>query len=99
MENRLLWIMSIRKMANRFMVGVQKNFFGSSILKRFFLIVGVPLGGIGAGTIGRGFKGEFCRYQLIPGMYQYNTIDANQFIVTIKDGKETIFQSTLSTFT
>lgn len=61
-------------------------------------IYGVPLGGIGAGTIGRGFKGEFCRYQLIPGMYQYGTVDANQFIVTIKDGKETIFQSTLSTF-
>lgn len=30
-------------------------------------IYGVPLGGIGAGTIGRGFRGEFTRFQMIPG--------------------------------
>ncbi|RZC10206.1 GBA2 N domain containing protein [Asbolus verrucosus] len=59
----------------------------------------VPIGGIGCGTIGRGYRGEFCRFQLKPGLYEYNTVDANQFIVTIKDGHhETIFHSLLSTF-
>ncbi|XP_014087566.1 non-lysosomal glucosylceramidase isoform X1 [Bactrocera oleae] len=60
-------------------------------------IYGVPLGGIGGGTIGRGFAGEFCRFQMRPGMYEYNVVQANQFIVTIKDAKNcTIFQSLLS---
>ncbi|XP_066245267.1 non-lysosomal glucosylceramidase [Euwallacea similis] len=60
---------------------------------------GVPIGGIGSGTIGRGFKGEFCRFQLRPNACEYNTVDANQFIVTIKDkNQETIFQSCLSTY-
>lgn len=35
------------------------------------------MGGLGSGTIGRGFKGEFCRYQLVPGLYEYQTVDAN----------------------
>ncbi|KAK4884164.1 hypothetical protein RN001_000435 [Aquatica leii] len=62
-------------------------------------IYGVPIGGIGGGSIGRGFRGEFCRYQLIPGEYEYNTVEANQFIVTIKDtSNNTLFQSLLSTF-
>lgn len=58
---------------------------------------GVPLGGIGGGTIGRGYAGEFCRFQMRPGMYEYHTVQANQFIVTIKDVKgDTIYQSLLS---
>ncbi|KAF2897843.1 hypothetical protein ILUMI_08327 [Ignelater luminosus] len=62
-------------------------------------IYGVPIGGIGTGSIGRGFRGEFCRYQLKPGVYEYNTVDANQFIITIKDGAgTTILQSVLSTY-
>lgn len=61
--------------------------------------VGVPIGGIGSGTIGRGYKGEFCRYQLRPDICEYNTVEANQFIVTIKNKEqETIFQSCLSTY-
>uniref|UniRef100_A0A336KNI8 CSON012927 protein n=1 Tax=Culicoides sonorensis TaxID=179676 RepID=A0A336KNI8_CULSO len=60
-------------------------------------IYGVPLGGIGCGTIGRGFAGEFCRFQMKPGLYEYNTVHADQFIVTIKDENDaTIFQSLLS---
>lgn len=59
---------------------------------------GVPLGGIGGGTIGRGFSGEFCRYQMRPGLYEYNTVHANQFIVNIRNENDaTIFQSLLST--
>ncbi|KAL3286494.1 hypothetical protein HHI36_000999 [Cryptolaemus montrouzieri] len=62
-------------------------------------IYGVPIGGIGSGTIGRGYRGEFCRFQLKPGLYEWNTVDANQFIVTIKDEhQKTIFHSLLSTF-
>lgn len=92
--------MFIHKMDNRSMVRGVSTIFWCHLVDacKINFLLGVPLGGIGAGTIGRGFKGEFCRYQLIPGMYQYKTVDANQFIVTIKDGKETIFQSTLSTF-
>jgi non-lysosomal glucosylceramidase len=40
-------------------------------------LLGVPLGGLGCGTIGRGFKGEFCRYQLVPGLYEFQTVEAN----------------------
>ncbi|KAK7582522.1 hypothetical protein V9T40_013967 [Parthenolecanium corni] len=58
---------------------------------------GVPLGGIGGGTIGRGFRGEFCRFQLKPGVYEYNVIDANQFIVTIRNSAHmTVYQNVLS---
>ncbi|XP_037772896.1 non-lysosomal glucosylceramidase-like [Penaeus monodon] len=58
---------------------------------------GVPLGGIGSGTIGRGFRGEFCRYQMVPGIYEYHTVMANQFIVTIRDPKgNTLYQKVLS---
>lgn len=60
-------------------------------------IYGVPIGGIGSGTIGRGFSGEFCRFQLRPGIYEYNTVAADQFIVTVKNGDNvTLFQSLLS---
>lgn len=60
---------------------------------------GVPIGGIGSGTIGRGFAGEFCRFQMRPGIYEYNVVHANQFIITIRDANgKTIFQSLLSTY-
>ncbi|GBP80065.1 Non-lysosomal glucosylceramidase [Eumeta japonica] len=60
---------------------------------------GCPIGGIGGGTIGRGFKGEFCRFQLCPGIYEYITIPECQFIVNIRNAdNKTIFQSVLSTY-
>lgn len=60
---------------------------------------GVPIGGIGSGTIGRGWAGEFCRFQMRPGIYEYNVVHANQFIVTIRDASDkTIFHSLLSTY-
>lgn len=40
--------------------------------------IGVPLGGIGCGSIGRGWKGDFNRWQLTPGMYSYDAVHANQ---------------------
>ncbi|KAG8228817.1 hypothetical protein J437_LFUL008313 [Ladona fulva] len=61
------------------------------------MLTGVPIGGIGSGTIGRGFKGEFCRYQMLPGLYSYHVVDANQFIVTIRDiSGNTLYQQVLS---
>ena len=42
------------------------------------MLLGVPIGGIGSGTIGRGYCGEFCRFQMIPGMYRHNIVNANQ---------------------
>lgn len=39
---------------------------------------GCPLGGIGGGTITRGWRGEFCRWQLNPGIYHYETVITNQ---------------------
>lgn len=62
-------------------------------------IYGAPIGGIGSGTIGRGYAGEFSRFQLRPGIYEHNTVHVNQFIVTIKDENDvTIFQSLLSSY-
>ncbi|XP_076828718.1 non-lysosomal glucosylceramidase [Brachyhypopomus gauderio] len=60
-------------------------------------IYGVPLGGIGGGTITRGWKGEFCRWQLNPGMYHYKTVIADQFTVCLRRGDQTLYQQVLST--
>lgn len=46
-----------------------------------FFTAGVPLGGIGCGSIGRGWKGEFNRWQLTPGMYNYTYVEANQVTI------------------
>ncbi|XP_032399988.1 non-lysosomal glucosylceramidase [Etheostoma spectabile] len=59
-------------------------------------IYGAPLGGIGGGTITRGWKGEFCRWQLNPGMYHYKTVTANQFTVCLRRGGQTVYQQVLS---
>ncbi|KAE8706408.1 hydrolase family protein [Hibiscus syriacus] len=40
---------------------------------------GVPLGGIGAGSIGRGYRGEFQRFKLFPTICEEGPILANQF--------------------
>ncbi|KAH3838447.1 non-lysosomal glucosylceramidase-like [Dreissena polymorpha] len=57
---------------------------------------GCPIGGIGSGSIGRGYRGEFCRFQMVPGMYEYHTVQADAFLVTIiKEGK-TVYQKVLT---
>ncbi len=40
---------------------------------------GVPLGGLGGGTITRGCRGDFNRWQLKPGDYAYRKVVADQF--------------------
>ena len=58
-----------------------QQIYGEKILKgetnAHLSLSGVPMGGLGCGTIGRGFKGEFCRYQLVPGLYECHTVEAN----------------------
>jgi len=56
---------------------------------------GAPCGGLGGGTIGRGFRGEFCRFQMTPGIYEYHSVPADQFIVSIHCGEESVYQSVL----
>lgn len=47
-------------------------------------IHGVPLGGMGGGSITRGWQGDFTRWQMRPGMYTYNTVDADQFSLRVQ---------------
>lgn len=58
-------------------------------------IYGAPIGGIGCGTIGRGYRGEFCRFQLVPGYYDHTTVVADQFIVCIRKKNVTVHQQVL----
>ncbi|KAL5702713.1 glucosylceramidase [Ranunculus cassubicifolius] len=44
---------------------------------------GVPLGGMGSGSISRGFRGEFRKLQIIPGLNEPSPILANQFSIFI----------------
>uniref|UniRef100_A0A672RRE4 Non-lysosomal glucosylceramidase n=1 Tax=Sinocyclocheilus grahami TaxID=75366 RepID=A0A672RRE4_SINGR len=60
-------------------------------------IYGAPLGGIGGGSITRGWRGDFCRWQLNPGMYHYKTVIANQFTVCLRRCGQTVYQQVLST--
>lgn len=48
------------------------------------MFVGAPIGGIGCGTMGRGYRGEFARFQMVPGIYDHTVIQANQVLVAHK---------------
>jgi len=47
---------------------------------------GVPLGGLGAGSIGRTHRGDFARWHLDPGRHRFETIAASQFSVFVERG-------------
>ncbi|XP_062109105.1 uncharacterized protein LOC133819784 [Humulus lupulus] len=48
---------------------------------------GVPLGGMGSGSISRGFRGEFRQFQIVPGICEGSPVMANQFSIFIsRDG-------------
>jgi non-lysosomal glucosylceramidase len=48
---------------------------------------GLPLGGMGAGSIGRTYRGDFARWHLEIGKHRFETIFANQFSIFVsKDG-------------
>ncbi|KAH9322345.1 hypothetical protein KI387_016984, partial [Taxus chinensis] len=56
---------------------------------------GVPLGGMGAGSIGRGYRGEFQRWQLIPGSCYEAPVLGNQFSVFVSRQGEKKYASVL----
>ncbi|XP_042010425.1 non-lysosomal glucosylceramidase [Salvia splendens] len=56
---------------------------------------GVPLGGIGAGSIGRSYKGEFQRWQLFPRVCEDEPVLANQFSVFVSRPNGERFSSVL----
>jgi len=47
-------------------------------------VMGVPLGGIGGGSITRGWQGDFLRWALRPGIYQYQVAYADQFSLFVQ---------------
>jgi len=47
---------------------------------------GVPLGGIGSGTITRGWRGDFNRWSLKPGMYHHGAVAADAFSARVEFG-------------
>ncbi|MFX0016275.1 MAG: non-lysosomal glucosylceramidase [Promethearchaeota archaeon] len=50
---------------------------------------GISIGGMGAGTIGRSYRGDFIRWQLYPGKRRYQTLYANQFSIFIRNSQKT----------
>ncbi|XP_042394104.1 non-lysosomal glucosylceramidase-like [Zingiber officinale] len=58
---------------------------------------GVPLGGMGSGSISRGFRGEFKHWQIIPGSCETSPIMADQFSIFIsRDGGNKKYSSVLA---
>ncbi len=45
---------------------------------------GAPVGGFGAGTLSRSYRGDFVRWHLKAGIHKYETVPANQFSVFMK---------------
>ena len=58
---------------------------------------GCPLGGLGGGCIGRGYRGDFRRWSLYPGKYSHEIVHANQFCIRVKR-KNKILSKVLSVF-
>ncbi|KAJ3678496.1 hypothetical protein LUZ60_002299 [Juncus effusus] len=58
---------------------------------------GVPLGGMGSGSISRGFRGEFKHWQILPGSCEMSPVMANQFSIFIsRDGGNKKYSSVLA---
>ncbi len=54
---------------------------------------GAPVGGFGAGTFSRSYRGDFVRWHVKAGVHKYQPVDANQFSVYEKqDGSAPIAQ-------
>ncbi len=49
---------------------------------------GAPVGGFGAGTFSRSFRGDFSRWHLQPGVHKFQTVWANQFAMFQKSEDE-----------
>ena len=51
-------------------------------------VMGVPLGGIGGGSINRGWRGDFRRWTIRPGFVHHQVVDADQFSLRVRREKE-----------
>ena len=49
-------------------------------------VMGVPLGGLGGGSINRGWRGDFPRMSFHPGRYHYGDVPANAFSMFVRRG-------------
>jgi non-lysosomal glucosylceramidase len=47
-------------------------------------LMGVPLGGIGGGSVGRGWRGDFIRWGMRPGIVEYQPVRADQFSLHVR---------------
>lgn len=56
---------------------------------------GIPLGGIGAGSIGRSYRGEFQHFRLFPGICEEGPVLANQFSAFVSRPSGEKFSSVL----
>lgn len=54
---------------------------------------GAPLGGIGAGSIGRTYRGDFARWHLNIGWHHYEPLPANMFSVYMQLGDTKVVQA------
>ncbi|KAJ6696525.1 BILE ACID BETA-GLUCOSIDASE-RELATED [Salix koriyanagi] len=57
--------------------------------------LGVPVGGIGSGSIGRSYKGEFQRWQLFPRICEEKPVLANQFSIFVSRSNGKKYSSVL----
>ncbi|KAK3124936.1 hypothetical protein QOZ80_7BG0596890 [Eleusine coracana subsp. coracana] len=58
---------------------------------------GVPLGGMGSGSISRGFRGEFKHWQITPGSSEMSPVMANQFSIFVtREGGNKKYSSVLA---
>jgi non-lysosomal glucosylceramidase len=61
---------------------------------------GAPVGGFGAGTFSRSYRGEFERWHLKTGVHKYESVPANQFSVFARrEGDSTAYAQVLATDT
>src|SRR5258708_8701663 len=59
---------------------------------------GAPVGGFGAGTFSRSYRGDFERWHLKTGVHKYESVPANQFSVFAKrEGDATAYAQVLAT--
>lgn len=54
---------------------------------------GAPLGGIGAGTIARTYRGDFARWHLSPGHHRYEPLPACMFSVFVESAEGRLAQA------
>jgi non-lysosomal glucosylceramidase len=58
---------------------------------------GAPVGGIGAGTFSRSYRGNFERWHIKAGVHKYQNVAANQFAVFVQPEGEPAMAQVLST--